>query len=188
MKTCAIVFLLVALAVPAVAANYDESIDGDLSTNEMAPTPLALSVGGNFVIGSTGNLTGVIDRDYLTFNIPAGHMLVGLTLHAFTPNNLAFASFNVGTTSFIPSAATAALFLAGIHPDAGDVGANLMTLFVSESVTGNSLPTPDLGPGDYCFLIQQTSPITTTYHLEFIVAAPVGTEDKTWGAIKALYR
>lgn len=187
MKTCAIVFILVALAVPAVAANHDESIDGDLSTNEMAPTPLALSVGGNTIIGTTGN-PGVVDRDYITFNIPAGHMLIGLNLHALTPNNIAFASFNTGTTSFIPGGGTAALFLAGIHIDGGDVGTNLMPLFVSESLTGNSLPTPDLGPGDYCFLIQQTSPITQSYSLELILAGAVSTENATWGAIKALYR
>ncbi|HXV13293.1 MAG TPA: hypothetical protein VEC56_03720 [Candidatus Krumholzibacteria bacterium] len=188
MKTCAMVLLLVALAVPAVAANHDESINGDLSTDPGAPTLLALSVGGNTVIGTTGNPAGVVDRDYITFNIPAGHMLVGLTLHALAPDNIAFASFNAGTTSFVPSGATAGLFLAGIHIDGGDVATNLMPLFVSESLTGNSLPTPDLGPGDYCFLIQQTSPITQGYTLEFVLAGAVPTTDKTWGAIKALYR
>ncbi len=189
MKTCAIVFLLVALAVPASAAIiHDEAVNGDLGTLPGGPTSLAFAVGGNNVIGSTGNPTGTPDRDYITFTIAPGHSLVGLTLLALAPDNLAFASFNAGTTSFVPSVATAGNFLAGIHPDAGDVGTNLMLLFVSESVTGNSLATPDLGPGDYCFLIQQTSPITQSYELEFIVAGPVPTTEQTWGAIKALYR
>ena len=188
MKTCALVLLLVALAVPVSAANHDEGVNGDLSTDPGAPTPFALAVGANTIIGTTGNPTGTIDRDYITFNIPPGHMLTGLNLIAFAPNNLAFAAFNTGTTSFVPSAATALLFLAGIHPDASMIGTNLMPLFVSSSVTGNSLPTPDLGPGDYCFLIQQTSPLTTSYTLEFVLEGTVPTADKTWGGIKALYR
>ncbi len=188
MKTCAMVLLLVALALPANAANHDESVNGDLSTNELAPTPFLLSVGGNTIIGTTGNTTGLVDRDYITFNVPPLHILVGLNLHAFAPNNLAFAAFNAGTTSFIPSVATAGFFLAGIHPDASMVGSNLMPVFVTGSVTGNSLPTPDLGPGDYCFLIQQTSPLLTSYTLEFVLAGPVPAQSSTWGSIKALYR
>lgn len=188
MKTCAIVFLFVALALPAGAANHDESVNGDLSTDPATPTALPLSVGSNVVVGTTGNTTGAIDRDYLTFTLAPGQVLVALNLIAFAPNNLAFASFNAGTTSFVPSVATAANFLAGIHPDASMVGTNLMPVFVSSSVTGNSLPTPDLGPGDYCFLIQQTSPITTSYTLEFVVSGPVPVQNTTWGGIKALYR
>lgn len=188
MKTCAIVLLVVALALPAFAANHDETVNGDLSTNPAAPTVLPLSVGSNVVLGTTGNTTGTIDRDYITFSLPPGHMLIGLTLLSFAPNNLAFASFNAGTTSFVPSGATAANFLAGIHPDASMIGTDLMPVFVSSSVTGNSLPAPNLPAGDYCFLIQQTSPITTLYGLDFIVAGPVPAVTSTWGSIKALYR
>ncbi|HEU4929273.1 MAG TPA: hypothetical protein VFU38_05535, partial [Candidatus Krumholzibacteria bacterium] len=65
---------------------------------------------------------------------------------------------------------------------------NLMPFFVSSSVTGNSLPTPDLGPGDYTFLIQQTSPILQSYALDFILEGTVPTSETTWGGIKALYR
>jgi hypothetical protein len=180
--------LCVALAVPALAANHDESVNGDLSTDPAAPTVLPLSIGSNVVTGTTGNPAGIIDRDYITFTLPPGHLLVGLNLLGLAPNNLAFTSFNAGTTSFVPSGATAALFLAGIHIEASMIGTDLMPLFVSSSVTGNSLPAPNLPAGDYCFLIQQTSPITQSYSLDFIVAGPVPTQNQTWGAIKALYR
>lgn len=188
MKTCAIVLLLVALAVPVSAALvHDETVSGDLSTDPAAPTPLAFAVGGNTIIGTTGN-PGTVDRDYITFTIAPGYILTGLNLLALAPDNLAFTSFNAGTTSFVPSGATAASFLAGIHINAANVGSNLMPLYVSSSVTGNSLATPDLGTGSYCFLVQQTSPIVQSYTLEFVLAGTVSTSGTTWGAIKALYR
>lgn len=188
MKICAIVLLLVALAIPAAAATaHDESSNGDISTDPNAPTAVALGAGSNVVIGTTGN-SGVVDRDYITFTLAPGQILVGLTLVSLSPDNLAFASFNAGATSFVPSVATAASFLAGIHPAGIHVGTNLMPLFVSSSVTGNSLATPDLGPGTYCFLIQQTSPILQGYSLDFIVTSAVPVQNTTWGAVKALYR
>ena len=88
----------------------------------------------------------------------------------------------------MPSGATAASFLAGIHADAGDVGANLMPAFVSNSVTTNHLTMPFLTPGTYCFVIQQTSAITQSYSLEFIVDYVLPAKPSTWSAIKALYR
>ena len=147
MKLCALVLLLLALAVPVSANNHNETTDGDLSTDPNAPTSLLLSVGSNLLTGTTGNIGGIVDRDYVTFNIPPGFALTGLNLLGFNPNNLAFASFNTGTTSFVPSGATALLFLAGIHIDGSMLGTNLMPVFVSTSVTGNSLPAPMLDPG-----------------------------------------
>jgi hypothetical protein len=189
MKTCAIGFLLIALAVPANAAlTHDEAVDGDLSTNPAAPTALAFAVGSSTVTGTTGNFDGTIDRDYITFTIAAGQELIGLNLLAFAPDNIAFASFNAGATSYVPSAATALNFLSGTHIIALFVGTDLMPLFVSDSVTGNSLPLPELGPGTYSFLIQQTSPILQSYSLEFVVSGPVPTAQSTWGTVKALYQ
>jgi hypothetical protein len=189
MKTCAIALLLVALALPASAAViHDESINGDLATNPAAPTALAFSVGGNTVIGTTGNTTGTVDRDYITFTLGPGQMLTGLTLLGLAPDNIAFTSFNAGNVGIIPSGATIGDFLAGIHINAANIGANLMVLFDTASVTTNSLPTPDLGPGTYTYLIQQTSPIEQSYSLEFIIQEAVPTAPSTWGGIKAMYR
>jgi hypothetical protein len=178
---------LIALAVPAGAAVvHDESADGDLSTNNAAPTALAFVAGGNTIIGTTGNFGG-IDRDYITFTIAPGQLLIALNMPVYTPENLGFAAFNAGTASHVPSAGTAALFLAGIHTSGTDAGTDILPLFVSSSVTGNSLPSAQLGPGDYCFVIQQTSAILTSYELEFVIEQTVPTENATWGAVKALY-
>lgn len=189
MKTCAIGFLLIALAVPVNAAViHNEAVNGDLGTDPLIPTALVFAVGSSTVIGTTGNPTGVVDRDYVTFTLAAGQKLIGLNLLGLAPNNIAFTSFNAGATSYVPSATTAANFLAGIHITDAFVGSDLMPMFVSDSVTGNFLPAPELGPGTYCFLIQQTSPILQSYSLEFVVSGPVPTAQTTWGTIKALYQ
>lgn len=129
-----------------------------------------------------------IDRDYITFSIASNQVLTGLNLVAISPDNLAFAAFNAGTTSFIPGAATIGDFLSGIHLAQAQVGTDLMPLFVSSSVTTNSLSEPSLGPGDYCFMIQQTNAIFQSYTLEFYVQTAVPTEASTWGGVKALFR
>jgi len=187
MKTFAIVLLLAALAVPAGAAIvWDEGTNGDLSSNPAAPTPVVLLVGSNELLGTVNG--NPLDRDYITFTIPANQQLSHLTLIALSPNNLAFASFNSGSTSFAPSAATNASFLSGIHLDGNDVGDDLMLYFDTRNVTTNSLPLPMLGPGTYCWLIQQTSPIVQSWHVNFILEGTIATDATTWGKVKALYR
>jgi hypothetical protein len=185
MKICAMVVVLAALAASANAAVvHDESVDGDLSSSAAAPTPLAFALGGNTVIGTT--TSG--DRDFLTFTIAPNQVLSGLNLLVYTPNNLGFAAFNAGTTSYVPSGTTNAFFLAGIHVEGADQGTDILPRFVDRSVTTYALDEPQLGPGDYSFIIQQLSPIIQSYSLEFVVEGIVSTESSTWGAIKALYK
>lgn len=180
--------LIALLAPPAMAVVvHDESVHGDLSTDPAIPSPIVFLTQSSTILGTTGN-AGSVDRDYITFTIDSDRVLSGMRLLALSPNNLAFASLNAGATSFVPSAATNASFLAGIHPTGTDVGGDLMPLFVSRSVTTNSLPQPFLGPGTYCFLIQQTSPILQSYSLEFLVDFVLPVHADSWGAIKALYR
>ena len=58
-----------------------------------------------------------------------------------------------------------------------------------QMITGNALPVPELGPGDYCFMMQQTSPvIVQEYIVEFVIQTTVSTTQDSFGAIKALYR
>jgi hypothetical protein len=179
------VVLLLVLASSAIAAViHDESVNGDLSSDPNLPTPLVFPLGGSTVIGTT--TSG--DRDYITFTLGANQVLVGLNLLVYSPDNISFAAFNAGTTSHIPGAATNALFLSGIHVDGSYLNTNLMNAFVTDAVTTNHLPAPQLGPGDYCFVIQQTNAIITSYSLEFVVEVVVPTDNATWGAVKALYR
>jgi hypothetical protein len=187
MKTLAIVLLLAAMAVPASAATiWNESINGDLSSSEGAPAGISFGIGGNTIIGSvSGN---PLDRDYITFTIAAGQTLSKVNLIAFSPDNVAFTAFNSGPTSFIPSGATNGSFLSGIHITSADVGSDLMPFYDTRNVTTNSLLSPSLGPGTYCWMIQQTSPVLQNYTVEFVVDGALNTDDSTWGMIKAMYR
>ena len=188
MKTFAIALLAAALAVPVAnaATVWDESVNGDLSSSEAAPTSIALAVGSNVLSGTVNGLP--LDRDYITFTIPAGFVLSAMNLATFSPDNLAFSSFNTGSTSYIPSGATNGLFLSGIHITSADIGFNLLTFFDTRNVTTNSLPSPSLGAGTYSWLIQQTSPIVQAWKVDMILQGVVATEPTTWGKVKSLYR
>ena len=187
MKLLATAVLIVALAAPAGAAViWDEGSNGDLSSNPAAPSLIALSVGSNELLGTiNGN---PLDRDYITFTIPAGQVLTHLNLVVFTPDNPAFTALNAGSTSYVPSGTTNANFLSGIHITSADAGFDLLPFFDTRNVTTNSLPGPSLGPGTYCWMIQQTSPMVQIWRVEFVLEGPVATEASTWGRVKALYR
>jgi len=187
MKTVAVVLLIAALAARVDAAViWNESINGDLSSSETSPTPISFGPGSNQILGGVSGLP--LDRDYITFTIGPGQSLVHLNLIGLSPDNLAFTAFNSGTTSFIPSGATNGLFLSGIHISAADVGFDLMPFYDTRNVTTNSLTSPSLGPGTYCWMIQQTSPIQQSYTVEFVIDGALQTDAKTWGKIKAMYR
>jgi hypothetical protein len=190
MKPLATLALIILLAPSAHAGIvHDETTNGDLSSDPANPTALVFAPGGNTIIGKVTNSGSPTDqRDYISFTMPAGSALMHLNLIMYSPLNLGFAVFNAGTSSFIPGFDTDALFLSGIHVGGADVGSDLMPLFVNRNVTTNALPLPQLGPGDYCFLIQQTNTVTTSYQLEFVMESTVPTKPSTWGTIKSLYR
>jgi hypothetical protein len=187
MKILATLVLMAVLALPAAAAVvHDEAVDGDLSTNPAAPTPLAFALGSNVVKGSVRASTDT--QDFITFTVPAGTRLLALNLLLYAPNNIGFMAFNAGTTSFIPSVATDPMFLSGIHVSASETGTDLMPLFVTNNVTSNALPDPWLDPGAYCFVVQQANTTLTSYQLEFVLEGVVPVRGPTWGAIKQLFR
>ncbi|MEO5618930.1 MAG: hypothetical protein ABIS67_14270 [Candidatus Eisenbacteria bacterium] len=190
MKTLATLVLLIALAAPAGAAVvHDEAVNGDLSSLAASPTALVFLPGGNTVIGTvrySNNVAG--DRDFITFTIAPGNVLIALNLLAYAPSFTSFAAFNAGATSYVPGIATDPNFLAGIHITGGLVGSNLMPEFDTNAVTSNSLAAPQLDPGTYSFVIQQTGTALQSYSLEFVVDGPVPSQSPSWGAIKSLYR
>jgi len=189
MKALATLGLLVVLAVPASAAViHNEASDGDLSTDALNPTPVVFAPGSNTIIGTVTNIGGADPRDYITFSIAAPFRLIILNLVNLAPNNIAFCAFNAGTQSFVPSVTTDPEFLAGIHITSSDIGTDLMPDFVDRNVTSNALAAPELDAGDYCFVIQQASPVNTSYALEFILDAGLPAEASTWGRMKRLYR
>jgi hypothetical protein len=166
---------------------WNESVNGDLSNDAAAPTPMVFSVGANTIQGTVINIDDRA-RDYVSFTVQPGHVLTAINLLEYSADDIGFVAINDGLTSYIPDYSTEAYFKGGAHIVEPDVGSNLLDLFVTRSVTSNSLTSPELGPGDYSFLLQQTDPVVTSYALEFVVSAPLKTENATWGSIKALYR
>lgn len=72
--------LLAATGIAHAATVWDEAVQGDLSGNGLAPTPVSMSPGHNVVLGTMGNAGNGIDRDYFSFTIPAGYELSALWL------------------------------------------------------------------------------------------------------------
>lgn len=151
---------------------WDESVDGDLSNNANAPTPLAFGVGSNVVVGSMGAPND--PREFLTFSIQNGQSLVSLWLMRYEdllvggPGNTGFHAINAGPTSFIPGAGTAGNFLGGDHVHGSQVGSDLLPLLAAAPLAGTGFTIP-VGPGTYSYIIQQTGPDLTGYTLDFRV-------------------
>jgi hypothetical protein len=189
MKFFAIGILLLLFATAANAGVvWDESVNGPISPNPATPTLVVFSVGSNYIVGSVTNAAPTNPRDTITFTIPAGHTLTAIIMHAWGGNNTGFCAINSGNTSIVPSNPTIDFWMAGIHIDANLVDTDLLDPMHSASVTTQNLDASQLDPGDYCFLIQQTSPVLANYSLEFVLEGPVPTQPTTWGSIKALYR
>ena len=190
MRSLIAIFVSVTLviAVPAGATIvWNESVNGDLSNDAAAPTPMVFSPGANTIQGTVINIDDRA-RDYINFTVQPGYVLTAINLLEYSADDIGFVAVNAGLTSYIPAYETQEYFLSGAHIVEPDVSSNILNLFVNRAVTTNSLASPELGPGDYSFLLQQTDPVVTIYALEFVVSAPLQTENVTWGSIKALYR
>lgn len=154
---------------------FDETIDGDASDDPNAPTVLAIALGDNTVAGEVNlsNDTANGDRDFFTITVPAGTALTRLDLVDWGTTNPGFIAVNAGATGFVPSGATNGSFLAGVHASDAFIGDDLLDRFQDSSVTLNSLGTDTLGPGDYTFVVQQTSNVTQPYLLNFVLEEDV---------------
>src|SRR5262245_20503247 len=72
--------LSVASAGAGAATTWDESRQGDLSTNGLAPTFLSMTRGANSVLGTTGNSGSGVDRDYFSFTVPLDMVLASIVV------------------------------------------------------------------------------------------------------------
>lgn len=167
---CVAFFMALSLSGVAGAATvWDESIDGDLSTDPAAPTGIAFSAGNNVIIGTIGGPGNV--GDYITFTFGPDQGLTGLVLLEFDSeigDERGFNAVNEGPTSFIPSPATQDNFLGGNHVNAFEVGTDILPRLGTTPLVGSGFSIP-LGEGTYSYLIQQTASDLTSYSLEFQV-------------------
>ncbi len=170
---------LTALAAPAFASDYDETIDGDISDDRLNTTVLNLTIGSNVVTASQQGDAFGRDIDYLTTVIPAGTQLTRLECPAYTAlgkPNLAFLGLQAGPIFTTPFDNTdAADLLGGTVYGFFSVGTDL--LFQVATLGGATGFTPPLAAGTYTWWYNQTGdPSTVT--LNFVVEStdgPVGT-------------
>jgi hypothetical protein len=165
--------------MPLSAAMYTESLQGEISANQFAPTFLQLDYvatgnvpGSNVVTGAVGrSATGVTDRDYLWVNVPAGHRLSELRVGNQTMVG--------GNGSFIGVAAGATMPVSPTAPDAtGLLGWKLYSLtdLTTNILDDMAVPTQGssgfagvLGAGDYTFWIQELAAGSYNYRFNFIL-------------------
>ena len=158
----------------ALGATWDESSDGDLSTDPAAPTPVVLVPGTNTILGSV--VSPGDTRDYITFTIPPGQSLTALRQRAYVDipggfgANRGYNALNSGSTSLVPDNMNGASFLGGNHVDPLPAGSDMLPGLAAATLAGTGFSLP-LGPGTYCYLIQQTGPEQNGYELEFEIEA-----------------
>lgn len=164
----ALAALVLAASSGAQAFVHDESLQGDLSDNRLAPTWLSASAGSNTLqMSSTAG-----DRDYVGFTVPAGWQLGSIVQLSYdSADSLAFIALQAGTTLTEPPTGTNAANLLGwtlFGPLS--VGTEIIdNLAASGSASppamGFSAP---LGAGPYTFWIQQTGAVAT-YGFDFVL-------------------
>jgi hypothetical protein len=159
------------------AVVWNESVNGNLSSDQTHPTSLSVTAGTNSLVGTigAGNM-----QDWLTITIPQGEQLSSLILAAFqSTDKQGFMGVQAGT-SFVGNSQTATPYLGYVHygtsatngsiPATNLVGQDLLPLMGNTTLAAGSQGfTPPLGPGSYTFLIQQSG-ASTSYQFDFNIS------------------
>ena len=157
------------------AANWNESIDGDLSGNNLAPTNLTFDLGVNIVSGTMGGDPGEsipLDRDIFTFTLAPGQYLTSINFLTFSPVGASFYAIAPGTSISLTDPAghlsTVLISSTGEYLDDLDLGAY-------SSGTGLTAP---LAPSTYTIWFQELASVVT-----YSTAYTVVPEPSTWLAV-----
>jgi hypothetical protein len=170
LRSFALISWLAFFAQSAAGATlWNESVQGDLSGDRLAPTDLgALVPGTSSILGST--ITG--DLDYFTFTVPAGAAFTEMRLAAYGASNPAFIAIQMGAVfTEAPATVNPANLLGYLHPGPSHVGSDVLDNMAASNLLlppaqGFSVP---LGPGAYVFWVQQTSPTPSSYTWDVVV-------------------
>lgn len=161
------VVLSVAAAGQA-AVVWNETSNGDLSGNRLAPTALPLVIGSNDVIGSVqgGEL------DYITFTVPAQVQFTKLALVSYvSSDSRGFIGMQKGTVfTEDPATPNVANLLGWAHfgTGPGNVGTDILDdMGVAPGAQGFVPPLP---AGQYTFWIQQIGALTS-YDFNFVLVS-----------------
>lgn len=143
---------------PAAAAVVDESTVGDFSDDRFAPTALQLSPGVTVLGGWFGSsaVPDQHDLDYVTFTVPAGHVLSRMTLEeAYVGGAFSFVGMQAGPIVTIPATWTRieSPLLGWAHFGSATVGLDLLPdMAASPGSVGFAAPLP---AGTYALWIME---------------------------------
>src|SRR5437762_2038042 len=91
------VIAVLLIAPTVLAANYAESITGDLSNNKAAPAAFALTSGSNMVTGSVNGSTD--SQDWIAVTVPSGFRLSNYVNVSYSGADAqGFTGFNAGSS------------------------------------------------------------------------------------------
>jgi len=157
MKYLMIALLAVAPSTAAFALNYSESVNGDLSGNENAPTQLTFNPGVNSVSGVMGRDEpgDPVDRDFFTFTLAPGQSLTSINVLQFDPIGSSFYAIAAGTSINITDPANHLSNILVSGP-----GEILDDLDASSYSGGIGLNAP-LGSGTYTIWFQELASVVT---------------------------
>ena len=163
----AILGLLLFSTVALAGSDYDESVDGDLSGDRLAPTILPMSEGSNKVTATS--VAG--DLEYFTVEIPPGFQLDALLSRTYvSADDRSFIAMQEGSSFTEPPSGTNVANLLGYtHFGTGlnQVGTDILDdLAAGPGAIGFSAPLPS---GNYSFWAQEVGLDEATYTPDFIV-------------------
>lgn len=155
------------------AVIHDETPNGDLSNNRLAPTVLNLG----FAVNSIAATSVSGDLEYYSIIIPTGKTLTAIHVAAYSQNDISFIAVQSGPIFTEPNVgANPANLLGYAHfgKSNGTFGTNILDNMGQGPWPGPA-PIgfiPPLGAGTWTFWTQQTGPASTSYQLDFIVPEP----------------
>ena len=150
---------------------WDETLDGDLSEDYLAPTGITLAEGSNLVLFTSLDLPGDPDREYFTFTIETGYQLSNFILEAYTTTpaeNLGFIGIASGSQFPSPPTSLSPAPLLGYSlMGLADVGTDLLpAMGQAPGALGFEGP---LGAGAYTVWAQETSLSLEEWRLNLVV-------------------
>jgi hypothetical protein len=173
----------------ALAAPYNESTNGDLSNNHLAPTVINLDPGPNQISGTMGTQGG-LDRDFFRIAVPPGFRLSAVRLVAYnnpSPTSPSFIGVQAGQTFTDPLPTTPGPMLGYHHFMTPSVGTDILDdIGLGAGAMGF---TPPLTSNYYTFWVQETgNPVlnyTFSFELTSVGPAPVPVLPAAFGLVLA---